>query len=369
MAHGIDGIDSELAAQRDLLLSREPPYARALELLTETVRGEFGARLAATWKHRSFNAFYERPLLLLAALRYDALHEGASHPLHAAFTASAPKADGVSPEALASAMAPGRTRFYDALRDRAVQTNETTRAVTWLWPLRLLAEAGERRPVALVDMGSSAGLNLIADELPAPWTDGNGAPLAIEPRPPVSLRLGFDISPLDVRSDDAATWLRACVWPSDTWRLDRLEQGITRFRASAARADGPRLEACALPDAPARVAVLPPDVLVVCMQTIVRDYLSDADRERYERGMHAALRERPPLSTLWAELELHPGGGSFERAAAIIVRFVDPSGADRELLLAHTHPHPKQVFPYEEATAELAAAFGSNATGENRDLS
>src|SRR5262245_7933237 len=133
MPRGIDGIESELSAQRDLLMSREAPYARALELLAEAVRGGFGERLASAWENRDFNAFYERPLLLLAALRYDALTEGPSHPLAAAFTGPSPDADAVTPETIAQATTPDRLRLQEALRSRAVQTNETTRAVTWLW--------------------------------------------------------------------------------------------------------------------------------------------------------------------------------------------------------------------------------------------
>jgi hypothetical protein len=46
--------------------------------------------------------------------------------------------------------------------------------------------------------------------------------------------LGLDLAPLDMRGEDAAMWLRACVWPSDRPRLLRLEH----FRAAASRADG-----------------------------------------------------------------------------------------------------------------------------------
>jgi hypothetical protein len=224
MARGIDGLDAELFAERDftrrparpieILAAREPAYAGLLEPLRDAVRGDFGAQLAEVWSAREFNSAYERPLMLLAALRYDALSSAGAHPLHAALAGTPVDASSATASALAAALAPGRTRFWQCVRERAVQTNETTRAVTWLWPLSLLAAAGERRAVALVDIGTSAGLNLIADALPPQWSDAGAAPLAVTPRPEVVSRVGFDIAPLDVRDEDAARWLRACVWPS-----------------------------------------------------------------------------------------------------------------------------------------------------------
>src|SRR5687767_4030151 len=92
VARGIDGIAGELlpdpsagaARPMNVLAAREPAYARVLELLHAALPGELGARLAQVWADRDFNSAYERPLLLLAALRYDALCDAGAHPLHAA---------------------------------------------------------------------------------------------------------------------------------------------------------------------------------------------------------------------------------------------------------------------------------------------
>lgn len=360
---GIDDLARDLQLQRDFLVAREPAYARLLELLDDAVRGELGAGLARAWAGRDFNSYYERPLLLLAAMRYDALCEGSSHPLHAATARTPATAETATADSLAAAVAPARTRFWHAVRDRAVQTNETTRAVTWLWPAHLLARAGEQRALALVDLGTSAGLNLIADALPPLWHDQDGTAIPVAPRPAVSLRLGLDLAPLDVRDDDTATWLRACVWPSDGARLARLEQGIACFRASAASEHAPRLEVCALTDAPARLDELSAEPLLLCMQSVVRDYLSRADRERHDRGMRELLLRRPPRSTLWCELEVRspPGTVAPEGAATVTVRFVDTSGVLRELVLARTHPHPARLACDAAAVAALVAAFAAPA--------
>lgn len=359
MPRGIDGLGADLFAQEvGYLREREPVYAQLLPLFHDLLAGDFGARLAAAWLNREVHAAYERPLMLLAALRYDALSDPGAHPLHAALAEDPPHVDAVSAAAVAAAVAPERARFWQALRERTVQTNETSRAVTWLWPAALLAAAGERRAIALIDIGASAGLNLTADALPPLWRDAAGGAIAVSPRPELALRIGFDVAPLDVREPDAARWLRACVWPSDTQRLARLERAIACFSEAATRADAPRLVACSLPEVPVQLDALPRETLILCMQSIVRDYLPAAERDRYEAEMRAWLLRRPARAALWAELEMDSERAtSQENSATLRVRYLADGGAFRELILARTHPHPKQLFVDAAAVGVLQRAF------------
>ena len=361
MPRGIDGLGADLFAQEvGYLREREPVYAQLLPLLHDQLAGDFGARLAAAWANREVYAAYERPLMLLAALRYDTLSDPDAHPLQAALAGNPPHLHAVSAAAVAAAVAPERMRFWQALRERVVQTNETTRAVTWLWPAALLAMAGERRAIALVDIGTSAGLNLTADGLPPLWQDAAGAAIAVAPRPELALRIGFDAAPLDVREPDAARWLRACVWPSDTPRLARLEQAIACFGATAARPDAPRLVACNLPEVPVQLDALPRESLILCMQSIVRDYLPAAEYKRYEAEMRALLLRRPALAALWAELEMDSErASSQENSATLRVRYAAEGGALRELILARTHPHPKRLFVEAAAVEVLQRDFAA----------
>jgi hypothetical protein len=361
MPRGIDGLDADLRTREVAYLrEREPVYARLLDWIEDQVAGDFGVRLAAAWADREVHAAYERPLMLLCALRYDALSEPDTHPLRAVLAQGRPRPEVVSAASLAAALAPERTHFWQALRERKVQTNETTRAVTWLWPAALLGAAGERRPIALVDMGTSAGLNLTADALPFLWQDASGAAIAVAPRPELALRLGFDIAPLDVSDPDAARWLRACVWPGDTPRLARLERAIACFIAAAARADAPRLVACTLPEVPARLDALPGEPLILCVQTIVRDYLPQTERDRYEAAMRAFLLRRPELGALWAELEMDSArAASQEDGAVLRVRYLAGRDELRELILARTEPHPRRLFVDATAVAVLQRDFAA----------
>lgn len=356
MATGIEGFDSEIALQRDVLADREPAYARLLDEIRIALADGLDVRLGECWAGRQFHAFYERPLLVLAALRYDALCEGESHPLHAAIAAKSPDPGAVTAAAVTASLAPQRDRVYEAVRQRFVQTNETTRAVTWMLPAHLLRGAGESRSLALVDLGTSAGLNLVADDLPAVWEEHGVGPLQVSPRLDVALRLGLDRSPLDVCRDDTAQWLRACVWPNDSDRLERLEAGIVRFRQCSLAGSAPRLEVCQLPDAPRRLAELPADALVLGSQTLVRDYMLPDDRDRYESAMRSYLVARP-LAAIWAELELDSAGGSMERAAALTVHCADRQGDLRSFVLARTHPHPRNLAIDRAACDEFTGNF------------
>jgi hypothetical protein len=214
------------------------------------------------------------------------------------------------------------------------------------------------RPVALVDLGASAGLNLVADKLGHSWVDENAQPVPVLPLPNIVVRLGLDLTPLDVRDPEDAMWLRACVWPSDRARLARLDQALAAFKATAAAPGGPVLESCSLVDAPSRLSSLPDDLFVLCVQTIVRDYLPPSDRTRYEGGMRDWLLRRSPRSALVAELEVDQAAlATPARSATLVLRMASSPGIVDEWVVARTHPHPRQLFMDREAVSRCAAAL------------
>lgn len=352
---GTTGLAQDLEAQRKIIAPRCPPYARALELLPAVLDGPPGRYLEAAWAHRRFFSRYDRPLLLLAALRADARAEGPAHPLFAAFTGPSPDADAVTPAALESALDPARERLYDALARRTVQTNETTRAVAWLWPAALAGASDGGRPLALADIGASAGLNLVADALPPPWRFSDGSPVPVARAIQAVARLGLDASPLDAMRPEDADWLRACVWPGDVPREDRLEAALAAFRAARIRPDAPVLLPIAAGNVPARLGILSAaetGALVIAYQTVVRDYLSPDERGEYTDGMNDWLATHPPGQALWIELELTPGGGP-ELPCTLAAHLRAPAGEVRTLDLARCSYHPAVLEPDPAAAAEL----------------
>lgn len=287
-------LSEDLARHRALLNGRVPAFDLLFPLL-ESLASD--PRFDTAWAGRRFSAFYDRPLLIFAALRDGALAD-AGHPLRDVLGDGPQSPAAGSPEALTDALRaamelPG---FWEDLARRHVQTNETSRAVAWLWAARIL----DWQAYTLVDLGCSAGLNLVADRLPYPWTEPGGAPLfpaGWTTRP--GARLGLDARPLQVALDADRRWLRACVWPGETARITRLDAAIATFLEAP-----PPLRAVGMADAPAVLGGLSGPVLAV--QTIVRDYLPMAARAAHEAAMLAWVSGGSERA--WVELEYVEGG-------------------------------------------------------------
>jgi len=120
---------------------------------------------------------------------------------------------------------------------RSTQTNEARRIATLL--PEILREPG---PVALIEVGASAGLCLHPDRYDIRFDDGSqhgdpqspvrletarrgAVPTAMHPLE-VGWRAGIDLNPLDLRDADDVAWLEALVWPEHTDRAERLHRAI-----------------------------------------------------------------------------------------------------------------------------------------------
>ena len=181
--------------------------------------------------------------------------------------------------------------------ERATQTNEVGRLATLVpWFAQLAGREGGR-PLALLEVGASAGLCLYPDRWSYAWaTDdgpveaGSGPRLACEvtgtlpgtPRPPaVAWRGGIDLHPLDIADADAMSWLENLVWPEQDERRDRLRTAV-----AAARTDPPRLVTGdlldLLPDLVGEAAAYGP---VVVFHSAVVAYLEPPDRARFQQLM------------------------------------------------------------------------------------
>jgi hypothetical protein len=125
------------------------------------------------------------------------------------------------------------------LATRRTQTNEVGRTALFVPTLaRLGATLGD---LAHVDVGASAGLNLLIDRYDFRYEPGGalrcGSTVTItcatrgnvpvpDTYPPISATIGIDANPLDVRDPAQARWLEACVWPDHVDRFQRLVGAI-----------------------------------------------------------------------------------------------------------------------------------------------
>ncbi len=190
--------------------------------------------------------------LLFAAVHYLLLG-GAEHPLAGFYPSLAGEGDPADAwPVFRQFCLEFRDQIIELVGTRRVQTNEVGRC----GPLNT-AFGGARsvlnRPLYLIEVGASAGLNLRFDDYRYEYADGlvcgpdstvvirtelRGPVLPpIEPDPPdVAGRVGIDIAPVDVTDPNAMRWVEALIWPD---QLDRIE--LHRRAVARARRDPPRL--------------------------------------------------------------------------------------------------------------------------------
>ena len=253
---GIDGLFADLERLRPRVAPRSPPYGRALAELPQVLRGAPGRYLAAAWSHRTFHVWWDRPLLLLAALRHAAMLEGEGHPLFAAFAASSPRAEAVTAaRALCRARRQAGADVRRAREPRGADERDVARRRLALarrarGALERCPPGGARRRGRQRRPEPRRG-RLAAD------VDGRAGRAARDrARDGAVARLGLDPSPLDATKEDDADWIRACVSPGDGARLVRLEAAFAAFRQAYTRPDAPVLAPVAAAAVPARLDVL-----------------------------------------------------------------------------------------------------------------
>jgi hypothetical protein len=187
------------------------------------------------------------------------------------------------------------------------QMNEVGRCLDVL-PVLATVAGVDGRPLALVDLGTGAGLGLYLDryrysyELPAGdrlVVGDEASPVALScqvrgGRPPVpdrlpviGSRLGVDSEPLDLADPSVAAWLAACVPP---------EAGaVTRFAAAAAVAragSAPTFRGDLVEVLPAVIAGLPPEEQLCLVDTYVHVFLPQVELARFNELVDSIGRER-----------------------------------------------------------------------------
>lgn len=124
-----------------------------------------------------------------------------------------------------------RDELVEIGRTRYTQTNECRRCTALLPAIWKCGEASFH----LIDVGASAGLNLLLDSYHYRWGHvvwGPDSPvrleaqsLGIEPVPEdirILSRTGLDLNPIDPGDADERLWLAALVWPEHQARRERL---------------------------------------------------------------------------------------------------------------------------------------------------
>jgi hypothetical protein len=257
-----------------------------------------------------------RPSLLFAAVNFLL----ASHP-DAALAAYYPVHGGRRPadSQLTAAFSTFCTEHAEKLggllRSGSTQTNEIRRCVV----LRLALSHVSRcwpGPVALVEVGASAGLNLLFDRYryrvgKQQDTPAAGSPVLVSAGlrgsapagrllgavPEIISRLGVDLNPVQLADPGQRAWLEAFIWPEDTSGLATL-RGAIDLAISAGIPPVVRGDATA--DTARLIAALPGRGPVVVFTATLLSYLDAGARMAFAAQLEEAARLRP---VAWAFAE------------------------------------------------------------------
>ena len=300
-------LTQELARQRAYCESRSPLYAAVLRELEADAASapQWLGSIEQAWRGRSFAVGWEMAHLLLACMHFSAL-AGEAEELAALY----PSRGGAGGEPRGAARAFLRRAppaFWERMRSARVQTNEVDRSIAWMLAAAAAFRAREL-PFHLVELGTSAGLNLVGDHLPhaCRFLAGDGAPAAPpagwDRVHPVLTRTGLDLLPRRIAYVGDRLWLKACVWADDLPRLERLDCAIHTFLRLEKTL---QLERCSFAEAPdwlERMRRPGANEGLLVFNSIATIYLGEEDYRALQRGMARALAPWGDRG-LWVEYE------------------------------------------------------------------
>jgi hypothetical protein len=267
-------------AQSELAEGRSPLYARLWRELADDTRVAAIVGSEPAW---------DAPLRLMAGVHYLVL-------------------TGVGAwEEIDDVLVDHEAFLREWVETRGVQTNEVQRCWTLLPCFLEAIRRTGAEALDLVELGPSAGLNLLWDSYGYTYANGVwGSADAelhlsgdeerhvpgrlLDQQPVVLSRTGIDRSPIDVTSDEGALLLRSFVWADQTARIERLDAAI-----AAVRADPPDLIQGDLADRLPGVleGLAGSGALTMVWETAVLGYVPEEGRRRLYDIVARYAEQRP----------------------------------------------------------------------------
>jgi hypothetical protein len=272
------------------------------------------------------------------------LHALALSGMDSDLAAAYPPDAAIDLESAVSAAIIRHDAWLNAWLDNPPQTNETGRSAVLLPGFLAIArETGV--PLALAEIGSSAGLNLFFDRFryrygEMDWGDP-AYPVTLAPQMrgaipdlrgelKIESRAGSDIAPLNVNDENGLLRLRAYIWADQSERLARLDAAIHVARQGAVTLE----KADAADFVTRQLASRKGGGCLVLFHSIVCQYLPEHTKQAIQSAMRRAGADATPEAPLaWLAMETlrntdpHP----------VLQLTLWPGGETRTLALADFH--------------------------------
>ncbi|MGO4109857.1 DUF2332 domain-containing protein [Paenibacillus sp. YAF4_2] len=147
------------------------------------------------------------------------------------------------------------------LENKLVQTNEVRRCA-YLYPSFCYIHSLTRKPLSLIEIGTSAGLQLLWDKYSYSYNSspvygnehtsliitseirGDNQPFLFEKSPPVTSRVGIDLHVNNLNHAEDYLWLKALIWPEHKERIAYFQAAakcLTRYQVELLEGNGVEL--------------------------------------------------------------------------------------------------------------------------------
>jgi hypothetical protein len=199
------------------------------------------------------------------------------------------------------------TELKVLMATRSVQTNEIARAAVLLPAFMILDMSFVDEPVHYIEVGASAGFNLLWPWCGFSYGDGRiighaqspvhlncalrggHMPFIAARLPEAASRVGLDLNPVDVTDDDQVRWLKALVCSDQSERMARLDAAV-----SLARSHPPEVRrGNALDLLPDCLAQLPQGAPACVFHSIALHQMPLADRQYLSSILMTYSQDRP----------------------------------------------------------------------------
>ncbi len=296
------------------------------------------------------------PNMLFAAVQYLLLSGGevAEHPLAAHYPIVSDEDRPMEPAfpAFRDFCLSNYDEILSLIRRNRTQTN-VVRRCTCLLPAFSMVQRESAQPLALIDVGASAGLNLNLDRYRYRYLRGGreetvwgrpeatvaleaellgrGAMPELSDDLAIEFRGGIDVNPIDLRNEDELRWLRALIWPEHVERHQRLiaaASELTQSPVDLRRGDAVNL-------LPGMIADTPPETALTVYSTVALYQIPTEGREQIFRTLTQTSQDRPVwLVTLELRME---DVDEVQMPSLSMTRFAN--GAAERQVLAKSSPH------------------------------
>jgi hypothetical protein len=239
---------------------------------------------------------------------------------------------------------------------RSVNTNEVGRCAVLRLGYADIARTLPAARFAVVEIGTSAGLNLFWDNYRYEYDAGPaGAPIvagdAASPvrigcairgtaRPPlrpddpfaerVARRVGVELEPIGLDNPDDVAWLRALVWPEQRERASRLDHAIAIAQAARHRSNFGMRQGDGAVLLPTIAAELADDAALCVVHSFTLNQFRPVARLALDRALRDAAAKRAVVRL----------GLEWERRSAPVLSLTEYSGSGagrRDLALCDAH--------------------------------